>query len=199
MNKAVNIKVVSLDLFGTLVDVRRGLEPAWNTILGDANSDSLKRKYWDRATEILRDKLLVAGDGNGWFKNIRSVFEDAFRDFFNETHLDFNPQTAAELWILGHRSSYYYPDASVFMSEIFRKHLVCLSSDTSMEMVPGIIETQRFDSIFISEDMRCYKTSSVYWNYIVQHYGFHAASILHIGDASADVIGAKECGIVTCW
>lgn len=199
MNKARNVKVISVDLYGTLVNVRQSLDPIWRDILRNAYSNDMVQTYWVRATEILREKLLDAAKDETAFKNLRHIFEEALTTFFTEIHQDFDAISGAEMWMRGHNLGNVYPDAQMFLSAVGRKHPLCLSSECDTEMIANITELFNFDSVFCSEKLRCYKLNPQFWSQVIQYYGLSPNQIIHIGDATSDIIGPAERGILTCW
>jgi len=199
VTKAANVKVVSVDLGGTLVDFSQSLRPIWRTLLGnDCPNDSLKH-HWDRATEILREKLSDAAKGETGFKNIRAIFQESFEDFFSEIRLDFDPRVAAEKWIRGHDLRNVYADAKLFLAAVDRKYRLCLSSDCDLEMIADIDELYSFDAVFSSESLKCYKLDPQFWMRVSEHYGLPTDNILHVGDDTSDIVGPAKLGILTCW
>jgi putative hydrolase of the HAD superfamily len=199
MGKAASVKVISVDLYGTVVDIRDSLAPIWRTFLGSNFSDDVVKNYWDRATEILREKLLNAAKGETGFKNMRGIFEDALAGFFSEIHMDFDARLGAEMWMRGHELRNIYPDAKLFLAGAGQKFPVCLSSECDLEMIAGVGELYSFDTIFYSEKLRCYKLNPRFWSHIIQHYSLPPDNVLHVGDATSDVVGPAKRGILTCW
>jgi len=49
MKKAKNIKIVSLDLFQTLISVDESIEYAWREFLKENYTEEFAAKYWDRS------------------------------------------------------------------------------------------------------------------------------------------------------
>jgi putative hydrolase of the HAD superfamily len=199
MNKAINVKVISVDLGGTLVDVRQSLEPIWRNFLGNAYSNDAVRTHWERATEILREKLLEAAKGDTPFKNLRRIFEEALAGFFIEIRQDFDARSGAEIWMRGHDLGNVYPDAKPFLVATGQKYPICLSSECDLEMIDNITQLYDFDKVFCSEKLKCYKLNPQFWSQVIQYYRLPPDQIIHIGDATSDIIGPAEKGILTCW
>lgn len=199
MNKVFNFKVISIDLFGTVVDVRQSLKPIWRTFLSSNYSDKVVELYWERANEILREKLLNISESKTNFKNVRQISEESLADFFSEIHVDFDAKLGAEMWMRGHGLQNIYPDARFFLDAVKSKYPLCLSSECDLEMITNLSELYDFDNVFSSEKLRCYKHNPQFWSHVITKYAFPPDNILHIGDASSDIVGPAKQGILTCW
>lgn len=197
MSAILKIRVISLDLFGTLVDVRRSLADVWAGFFGDRRPE---QSDWDSATAIVLLNLANAAQAGRPFTSVRSVFQVSFADYFREAHLDYSPKLAAEQWIQGHRASSFYPDAESFLSAVGSKYSLLLACDADKEMIPPQALTIFPPSaVFCSEKLGFYKSSPDYWQRIIEYSGQEPASILHIGDATAEIVGARQSGLRTCW
>jgi putative hydrolase of the HAD superfamily len=55
--------------------------------------------------------------------------------------------------------------------------------------------------VVTSEEVGAYKTNSDnrFFYEVIKHFNVMPWDIIHIGDSAADIIGAGESGIVTCW
>lgn len=199
IHKTSEIEVISLDLFGTLVDVQQSLRPAWVTILGDRYSDVFSEQQWGRATEILRTKLTGAGLDGQPFRSVRRIFEESFHILFSETGLTFDPELAADLWVQGHKASKPYSDVEPFLRAIGPKYKLCLSSDCDAEMLSTIHDYYTFDHVFTSQKLKTYKSNPVFFEQVLEHYSVRPEKVLHIGDAIVDVAGPARIGMRTCW
>ena len=124
--KNLNIKLISIDLFRTLVDVDSGLESVWKVFLKESYSIELGKKYWDRATEIVLEQLYASAMDYQHFKKTRTIYEDTYTTLFKEIRLDFDPKSAAGALIEGHRAGNFFSDAKPFLEAIGKKYPVCL-------------------------------------------------------------------------
>ena len=198
-NKLTNIKIISIDLFRTLVDVDRMIETVWRIFLRDDYRSELAREYWDRGTEILMEKFEEAAGDSRSFKNCRAIFEQTYSRLFEEINLDFDPKLAAEVLVENHKSYHLFDDTRDFLDTVGEKFPICLSSDCDIEMIVGSDGLHLFDHIFISEVLRSYKLNPAFFQHVIDHYGAKPGNILHIGDSKQDIICPKQLGLVTCW
>jgi len=193
--------IVSVDMFGTLVDVSSRKYVIWRTFLKDRYSDELAEEYWDRATDLLFQYSEDEVTPKRQYIPLKVIFEICFSKFFSEIDLDFNPKDAAQILAYQHSFSIPYGDTMLFLDSVGREYPVCVSSDTDEDMLGPLRQLYQFDNIVTSEQLESYKTGADrrFFSAVIDHYGARPESIIHIGDSSSDVIGASEAGIVTCW
>ncbi len=199
MNPISTIKVISIDLFRTLVKVDENREFIWRTFLGENYDDKMAQGYWDRATAILLNTLDGAAANLDPFKNIRDIFIESYALLFEEINFQYDPRAAAETLFQGHKLDQLFDDTRPFLQAVGNRYPVCLSTDCDSEMLEGIEKIYEFDKIFISEQMRAYKGHPLFFTQVLEHYRIRPENILHIGDSKADILTPKQLGLQTCW
>jgi FMN hydrolase / 5-amino-6-(5-phospho-D-ribitylamino)uracil phosphatase len=197
--KTANIRLISIDLFQTLVRLDGTRDQTWKLFLKDRYSSELARKYWDRTSEILFQKFNKTATGNQGFKSSRTIFEESYALVFNEINCDYDPHQAGNILIEMHRRNTPYADALPFLLAAGKKCPVCLSTDCDLDMITGIRKLYAFDMIFTSEELQAYKLNPQFFQHVICHYGLKPENILHIGDSLSDIITPKKLGIHTCW
>jgi FMN phosphatase YigB (HAD superfamily) len=196
MNKISNIKIVSVDLFGTLVNVQQSRDTIWRVFLGKDYTEELGHKYWDMADVILRRKV---NESPTTFKSVRTMFKETYTELFGKINFMYDPILAADFLMKGHNLQNIYPDTTQFLTSIGTKYQTCISSDCDIEMIAGINDLHPFDAVFASEQLGYYKSSTEYWIHVLNYYHVSPESIFHIGDANSDIIIPKKLGVLTCW
>jgi FMN phosphatase YigB (HAD superfamily) len=194
-----DVKVISLDVFRTLVPIDESYAYVWSKFLGEKYTDDAGQRNWSRGTEILLEKLQSAAQDTKKFKNIRAVFEETYTQLFKEIKSDFNPAVAAGILMKVNRAGKYYDDVRPFLKMVGEKHTICLSTDCDMEMIANIDALYPFDSIFVSEKLQTYKANPRFFTQVINHYSVKPENILHIGDAQSDIVTPKMVGMLTCW
>lgn len=199
MNKISNIKIISIDLFRTLIDLEDGDELIYETFLKGTYSDTLAKKYRKRAKEILTQKWNDAGIDEKHFKNERMIFEEILVDLFNEIGLYLDPQSAANIIIDQHKHYNAFEDTFLFLKTVSEQYRICLSTDCDIDMITGIDEFYSFDYVFVSEELQAYKLNPKFFNLVIEHYNVKPENIMHIGDSKSDIVAPKTLGVLTCW
>jgi FMN hydrolase / 5-amino-6-(5-phospho-D-ribitylamino)uracil phosphatase len=193
-------KVISLDLFGTLVDVSSIKYTIWREFLSDRFTETLADTYWDRAMELVfKNYEALAMNTERHFPARRS-FELAYSELFREINLEYNPQKAARMLAKHHAYSRPHTDVISFL-EVLSSYKVCLSSDTDDDMLGSLTTLYHFDHVFTSEKLRCYKANinGRFFSVVVDYYKVNPEEILHIGDGRLEIVSARKAGLMTCW
>ena len=193
------IKVISTDLFRTLVKVDENRGFIWRTLMGENYNDEIAQKYWERATEILFNNLDAAAAKLDPFKNIRDIFIESYTLLFAEINFQYDPRLAAETLFQGHKLDHLFDDTRPFLQAAGSRFPICLSTDCDSDMLDGIENIYGFDKLFVSEQMRTYKGHPLFFTQVLQHYRLKPENILHIGDSKSDILTPKQLGLQTCW
>ena len=200
MNES-SFRVVSIDMFGTLVDINSIRHAVWRTFLRDGYTTELADEYWNRVGDILFELIDDQIFEERPYASLKAIFETMYSRFFSLIGLDFDPKEAALVLAHQHPFSNLHDDAIPFLDSVGRQYPICLASDTDEDMLGSLVELHPFDKVVTSEGIESYKASAdrMFFSEIIDHYGVRPEHILHIGDSSYDIIGASESGIITCW
>ena len=199
MKKAENIKIVSIDLFRTLVDIEQTPDMIWRMFIRDNFPDEISRKYYRLADEIMERRWDAAGIANGNFISCRKILEDTSTELFSDIELDYDTELAADALMGVHNLQNVFEDAKPFLNTIGQKYPICLSTDCDMEMIENVQDIYPFDNLFVSEQLKVYKLNPKFFHHIINHYNVLPENILHIGDSKSDIVAPKQLGIQTCW
>ncbi|MFC1920801.1 HAD family hydrolase [Chloroflexota bacterium] len=193
--------VVSVDMFGTLVDLGSVKHNVWREFLKESYTDDLAEEYWNRASELVFQDFEDRVVKERQYISLRVVFEYCYSKLFSEIGLDYNPKAAAQVLAQNHSASESYDDTRKFLEAVGKECKVCLSSDIDEDMLGQLRHLYPFSSVFTSEEIGSYKTSpdGKFFSTVIEHYGVEPGSIIHIGDMLSDIAGAGEAGITTCW
>jgi FMN hydrolase / 5-amino-6-(5-phospho-D-ribitylamino)uracil phosphatase len=197
--KKANIKIISIDLFRTIVDIDQTSNMIWELFLKNNYSSELSRKYQQRADEINWRRCDASAIADNSFKTVRNVLEETISELFSEIKLDYSPKLSANKIIEKHCLLNIFPDAKPFLERAGQNHTVCLSTDADVETMGNIGEIYLFDNLFVSEELQVYKLNPRFFKHVINHYSLPPSQILHIGDSKADIITPKQLGIQTCW
>jgi putative hydrolase of the HAD superfamily len=199
MKKAKNIKIISVDLFRTIVDIEQTPETIWRNFLKDRFPPKLSKQYQQRADEIIWKRWDAAGMPGADFRSVRMILEDSVTELFNEASINLNPKQAAASLIFDHNLNTIFGDARPFLEQAGQKYKICLASDADKEMLTDIRKIYPFDAMFVSETMQLYKQNPGFFKHVINHYNVEPECILHIGDSKSDIITPKQLGVQTCW
>lgn len=196
----MKIKVISFDIFQTLVDVNQRIPQIWKGILGEAYT---KEKGQRGAKAILDNyphslhKALHADR----FYTMREVYLDCAQTVLDKIKLSVSPEVIVDNLILQHSKAPLYNDVKECIAKLQNKYRIILSSDSNHIMVNDLLRQLTYDELFISDDISSYKGSpdgGFFWQ-VIRRIGVKPDEILHIGDSSSDIIGANRAGVISCW
>ena len=189
-------KVVSVDMFRTLVDLGRVENTIWPALLGDQYSSKLADECALHAGSTLFKYL-----SPDRFLTCKELFATCFGELFATKGLSVDSHAAARLWAAQHPLSPAFNDAAGFLRAAGGRYRLCLASDTDGDMLGPLSEMYPFDHVFTSEQLGCYKAygDGRFFTAIVDHYGVKPHEILHVGDGIQEIVGAKRAGLVACW
>ncbi len=190
------IKVISFDIFQTLVDVNKRIPNIWKVILKEEYTDELA-EFGAKSLMSLYTKAiqLIVQDGNH-FITMKDIFMDCAKTMVRETDMAVNPELVVDQLFLNHGKAPYYDDVWETLDYIKRYYRVILSSDSSHTMADPIIDKVKPEYAFISDDLHCYKGEKKgrFFTIVADKLQVPVEAILHIGDSNSDIIGAKEAG-----
>jgi len=195
------VKVVSIDMFQTLVNVKSRSRHVWRRILGEKYSERLAEEYWLLTTRLIFKHYDELFRCQKEFVSSTTIIEMSFRELFALIGLEFNPKQAARILVEEHSLAPPYRDTEVFLSSVGERFPICLVSDADDEMILPLMKLYAFDSVFTSGRLRAYKNSPgrEIFRAVIAYYGARPENIIHIGDSVYDVLGAARVGIKTCW
>ena len=93
--------VVSIDMFGTLVDIGSIRHVVWRTFLKDGYTTELANDYWNRVGDLLFQLIDDHIIEERPYVPLKAIFETMYSRFFSDIGLDFNPREAAR--VLAHQ------------------------------------------------------------------------------------------------
>lgn len=192
-------KVISLDMFQTLVNIQGRRAEVWKPILKQDFSEDKSREL---GSQLLSHYFAVSTEAReaGSFISSKEIFSKGFQQVFLEYSLDYVCSQAVDNLFAQHRLSAMYADTEAFLQRICGEYQVCIVSDTDELMLPDFYRSYPI-SLFTSERYQSYKNDSHNRMFIevIAHYGVEPEQILHIGDSASDVLGAARAGIKSCW
>jgi FMN phosphatase YigB (HAD superfamily) len=194
-------KIVSLDMFQTLVDVNSIRYETWKRILKENYTVELADRCWIEANKLVFDYFNNYDKGEQVFLNVKTVFENCYKKLFTEFEIKADPKVSAHILANQHTFAIPYQETEKFINSATNAYKTCLVSDADTDMILPIIERYIFDKVFISEEYMSYKNEATgkIFKKVLQHYNVLPQEIIHIGDGYSDIAGASKVGITTCW
>lgn len=118
------IQLVSVDLFGTLVDVSTDKHALWQTFLGETSAPARIEQAWAQTTERLfatLDQLTTAAT----YQPLHAVLQACYTEVFAHLQVTFDPGEAARVVVRYHAQCPWFPDAMPCLEDMRRHYRVC--------------------------------------------------------------------------
>jgi FMN hydrolase / 5-amino-6-(5-phospho-D-ribitylamino)uracil phosphatase len=194
-------KVISFDMFQTLVDVNSRKHAVWKEILKEKYTFEAAEKLWNDTLDYHYDYTKDIKSGRKAFQPMRETFRKTYEKLFPENNIEMDSSSAVNILFREHGNSVIYQDARDFFDKINEEYRIWISSDTDMIMIQPLLNLFKHERAFLSEEIGAYKDDGDgrFFRYVLECTGVSPCEILHIGDGTADILGANKSGITTCW
>jgi len=188
------VKFLSLDVYGTLVDVRSGSRAAFETILNRVGARAIDplefwehweaaniRRYWQpyrSYREICRASLgeTLAHFGLNGDAGLIQHYFDAFSGFVR------------------------FPDVDDVLDRLAGRVRLAVVSNIDDDLLAVTPLGRRFDLVCTAERARGYKPDGTLFRYLLEESGVGVSDLLHAGQSQrTDMVGAKPLGITVAW
>lgn len=191
-------KVISFDMFQTLVNLNARVSEIWQGILEEEYSEE---KCEIGAEAIFTNLPPAYRKAINPFMTMEEVFMECAASVVKQTGYDVTPYKVAYNLMYQHGQAPFYEESLDVIKKLKEKYSVIISSDASPSMVEPLLAQINADKAFISDDIRCYKgeTSGKFFKIVLSELNIKPDEMLHVGDSFADIVGAKNAGIDACW
>lgn len=193
-------KVISFDIFQTLVDVNKRIPNIWRGILKDKYTDE---KAQQGAKAILSELPAVYESAvqSEQFRTMEEVYQECAEEAIKKLSFQVTSQNVAYHLMYQHSKAPFYYEVLDCIERLRNKYKIILSSDSNHLMVDDLISKMAYDKAFISDDLKSYKgdKNGKFFHCVLSLLDVAPNEIIHIGDSSADVLGAHKAGITSCW
>lgn len=196
----MEIKVISFDIFQTLVDVNKRALHIWSDLLGESYSEENNLLGTQAILSTYPKSLKKALESNR-FSTMHEVYYDCAESVIKQTGFSITPEELIHILFHHHSVAPVYDDVLHCMERLKGRYKIILSSDSSHTMVDDLVNYFIYDELFISDDLLSYKADpeGKFFRQVVRRLGVKPAEILHIGDSISDVMGASRAGVKSCW
>lgn len=191
-------KVVSLDMFQTLVNPGSRIVSFWKRVLDENLEDETACKHEKEFLGVFLD-LWSASKERSAFSLMREVYMDSFKSLPRHNWL-FDLNQTVDILFDELSKSNLYEDTVRFLKRVASDYQLCIVSDADDAMLPDFYKDYEVD-MYTSERYQSYKNDNknVMFTLLAKRYRIDPVHIFHIGDSVSDVCGAHRCGITTCW
>ena len=195
MNEFSEIRVVSFDCYGTLVDWEAGILSALRVVLAAHGAHPEAKRILEDYAEF--EASAEEGDYRAYTEVLRAVVRE-----FGAKYA-FIP-TEAELEALSRSLPQWKPfeDTVDALRRLKRRYRLAVLSNVDD---PLFVHTERqlevpLDEVVTSSQVRSYKPSLAHFHELLSRLGVAPGSILHVAQSLYhDIAPAHRCGMLTVW
>jgi 2-haloacid dehalogenase len=187
-------RVLSFDVYGTLVDVRGGARAAFVAILAAVGADHVDPlDVWDHweAANIRRYREP--------YRSYKTICRESLAETFARFGLRGDPALIRH-YFDAYPSFRRFPDVDAVLDRLARDHPLALVSNIDDDLLSATRLGRRFDIVCTAERAGGYKPDGTLFRSLLREAKVEAAGLLHSGQSQwTDMVGAKPLGITVAW
>lgn len=187
-------KLISFDVFGTLIDVRAGSHAAFKGMLREAGGDHVDmREFWE-FWETRNIAHYVEP-----YRRYREICALSLAEAFAQFGLRGEPR-----WIEPYFESFpsfpLFEDVKPVLETLAQRHRLALVSNIDDDLLAATKLPDVFDLVCTAERAKGYKPDGTLFRYLIAQAGCAREEILHCGQSQfTDMVGAKPLGLTVAW
>lgn len=187
-------KLLSFDVFGTLISVRDGSYAAFRSILEECGrADIDVRAFWEYWEE----------------RNIAHYWEP-YRPYKEICELSLS-EAFARFGVTGRSTLVHryfdafagfetYPDVGPTLEALSRRHRLAIVSNIDDDLLGQTRLNRNFDLVCTAQLARGYKPDGTLFRFLIDHAGVAKDEIFHSGQSQhTDMVGGKPLGLRIAW
>jgi 2-haloacid dehalogenase len=187
-------KLMSFDVFGTLVDTRTHTYPAFQSILTDCGAADVDVKaFWEHWEE--------RNIAHYWepYRRYRDICELSLSETFAHFKIKGSPRLI-ERYFEAFPKLALFPDVAPTLDRLAARYRLAVVSNIDDDLL-AVTELRRtFDLVCTAERAKGYKPDGTLFRYLIAHAGCGRDDILHSGQSQhTDMVGGKPLGLTIAW
>ena len=187
-------KLLSFDVFGTLVSVRDSSYGAFASMLRDSGAPHIDVKlFW----EFWEERNIA----HYWeaYRPYKQICELSLAEAF--THFGIEGRSdLIHRYFDAFRSFHLYPDVLPTLEALSRNHRLAIVSNIDDDLLTATVLGREFDLVCTAERARGYKPDGSLFRYLIKRAAVPKEDILHSGQSQfTDMVGGKPLGLTIAW
>lgn len=187
-------KLISFDVFGTLISVRESSYGAFQRILHDVGAGCIDVKsFW----EHWEHRNIV----HYWepYRTYREICELSLEESFVHFGVTGNCRLI-ERYFEAFPSFFVYEDVVRTLDRLSRRYRLAVVSNIDDDLLALTPLQREFDLVCTAQRARGYKPDGTLFRYLIDHAGCSRQDILHAGQSQfTDLVGGKPLGLIIAW
>lgn len=187
-------KLMSFDVFGTLIDVRAGSYAAFQSILADANAAHVDVKaFWEHWEE--------RNIAHYWepYRRYRDICELSLAETLEHFAIK-APSRLIERYFEAFPGFALFSDVTPTLDRLAARYRLAVVSNIDDDLFALTPLKRAFDLVCTAERAKGYKPDGTLFRYLIANAGCDLADILHAGQSQfTDMVGGKPLGLTIAW
>jgi 2-haloalkanoic acid dehalogenase type II len=187
-------KLLSFDVFGTLISVRDSSYGAFERILADAGAHHLDVKsFWEHWEH--------RNIAHYWepYRSYREICELSLAESFAHFEVA-GDSRLIERYFEAFPSFFLYEDVLRTLDRLSARHKLAVVSNIDDDLLALTPLKRNFDLVCTAQRARGYKPDGTLFRYLIDHAGVAKHEILHSGQSQfTDLVGGKPLGLTIAW
>jgi 2-haloacid dehalogenase len=187
-------KLMSFDVFGTLISVRDSSYGAFEKILGATSARNVDvREFWEAWEHRNIERYWLP------YRSYRAICRASLADTFVRFGIDGNPDLI-ERYFDAFSKFFLYQDVLPTLERLARHTRLAIVSNIDDDLLAATPLPKNFDLVCTAERAHGYKPDGALFRYLLDHAGVAREDILHSGQSQfTDLVGGKPLGLTIAW
>ena len=193
-NQRLRPKMMSFDVFGTLISVRDSSYGAFERIAADAGARDLDVKaFWEHWEH--------RNIAHYWdpYRSYREICELSLAETFEHfgVHGD---SRLIEHYFEAFPSFFLYDDVVRTLDQLSSRYQLAVVSNIDDDLLASTPLQRNFDLVCTAQRAKGYKPDGTLFRYLIERSGCAKHEILHAGQSQfTDLVGGKPLGLTIAW
>jgi 2-haloacid dehalogenase len=187
-------KLLSFDVFGTLIDVRAGSYAAFQSILRDCGAGHVDVKaFWEHWEE--------RNIAHYWepYRRYRDICELSLAETFEHFGIQGSGRLI-ERYFDAFEGFALFPDVTATLDRLAGRYRLAVVSNIDDDLLARTPLQCSFDLVCTAQRAKGYKPDGSLFRYLIDHAGCERSDILHSGQSQfTDMVGGKPLGLTIAW
>lgn len=187
-------KLMSFDVFGTLIDVRAGSYAAFQSVLADAGAGHVDVKaFWEHWEE--------RNIAHYWetYRRYRDICEMSLAETLEHFAVK-APSRLIERYFEAFPGFSLFPDVTPTLDRLAARYRLAVVSNIDDDLLALTPLKRTFDLMCTAERAKGYKPDGTLFRYLIANAGCGLTDILHSGQSQfTDMVGGKPLGLTIAW
>ncbi len=188
------MKLLSFDVFGTLISVRDGSYGAFRSILQDVGAPHTDVKaFWEHWEE--------RNIAHYWepYRPYKDICALSLQETFAHFGID-GPGGLIQRYFDAFPGFELYPDVLPTLEALGRDHNLAVVSNIDDDLLAATPLRRTFDLVCTAQRARGYKPDGTLFRYLIDNAGVPIGEIFHSGQSQfTDMVGGKPLGLTIAW